>query len=268
MATVTAAGIWAETRAVVARHRGTLLTLAAATVFLPNAAVRLVGPNLPAGTGPATLPPGFWLMLATVLALQFAGLFAIAAITADRNEGGGRTLGETLGAALPALGKFALALVVFVFAYFIASLVVGLVLAVIAAIFMAASPAALASAQKGEPPMALAALVVAVVVPLMIYAWARLSPLVGIYLREPTGVIDGIRRAWTLSRGSAASIMALLTALVLASLGLAWIQSGLSSGGLPELAGVALDLVGAAAGALIFTYAAAGTGVVYRQLTR
>lgn len=271
MATITAGGIWRETRAVVARHFSTLATLAGATVFLPNAAVRILLPTVsrpqinPAD--PTTVPPAFWTLLIVVIALQIAGLFAIAAITADRSEGGGRPVRETLAASLPALSKFAGALGLFVIGYFIVAIVLGLVFAIVAGVWLAASPAALAAAQKGEPPAALAGLVLAVVLPLMIYAWARLSPLVGIFLRERTGVIEGIKRAWTLSRGTAGAIMALLAGMVLAWFGLTWVQSGLAGMGLPQLAGVVVDLLGAAAGALIFTYAAAGTGIVYRELS-
>ena len=201
MAGLTLADLWRETRAVVARHRNVLLTLGAATVFLPNAALRLLAPDM-AGPGfdptkPVVVPPGFWLLMVTVIMLQLVGVFAIGAITADSHEGGGRTLGRILGDAVPSLGRFLLALIVFFGVYFVGSIIFGLVLA----IFVSAGvPLGISGGPGAGPaPMAFAALILAIFIPLGVWLWARLVPLVGVYLREPVGVIAGIRRAWKLS---------------------------------------------------------------------
>jgi len=260
---VTAGGIWHDTRAVVARHWQVFATLAGASVFLPNAAMRLLAPAGASPQAPADLPPGFWTLLALVLALQFIGVFAVAAIAADPREGGGRTLGATLADAAPAFGKFVVALLLFVIGYAIATVAASLVLAIVAV----ASPGALAGAGKGTAPMALASSLVAVVVPLLMWLWARLSPLVGVYLREDVGVVPGIRRAWALSKGATWPILALLTMFVLASVTVGTLQVSAGQAAGAGIAGMLLGLVFAGIGALFFVYAAAGTGVIYRQLS-
>lgn len=266
MAAVTAAGLWAETRAVVARHRNAVLTLAAAFVFVPGAAVRLVLPSAiqPGATaaGGSQVSPMFWTLLFLVIALQVAGVFAIAAITADRAEGGGRRLGDTLAAAMPALGRFAAALGLFGVAYMAASFVLALVLGVVV-LSGGISAAAVTSAGRGQPPVGLAAAVLAVVLPILIWLWARLLPLVGVYLRETEGVVAGIRRAWGLSRGSTWPLLTLLLGLLGATIGLGAVQDALPVTG---VAAALLDIAVSAAGAWIFAYAAAATGIAYREL--
>ena len=268
MAVLTVAGIWRETRAVVARHRGPLMTLGAATVFLPNAALRLLAPSItsPAfdAAHPVQVPSGFLGLLLTVVLLQFAGVFAIAAISADSREGGGQPLGQTLAAAVPALGKFLLALVLFFCVYFLGSIVFGLLLAVVLAIGSAGSPELLASAKAGQPPLMMALIVLAVLVPLMIWLWARLLPLVGVYLREPLGVMPGIRRTWSLSRGALRPILGFVIVYLVAAFAIGAIQVGTASE--IGLGSIVLNLVLAALSAFVFVYGAAGTGIIYREL--
>ncbi len=269
MAAVTAASLWADTRAVVARHRSAVLTLAAALVFLPSAALRLLVPPAVvavAGTkavSAAEVPLTFLVSLMVTILLQIAGVFAIAAITADRSEGGGRTLGETLSAAMPSFGRFIGALGLFAIAYLLASVVLAMVLGVVV-LAGGLSPDAVANAGRGSPPPGLAAVVLAVVLPILIWLWARLLPLVGVYLRESAGIVGGIRRAWSLSRGSVWPLVTLLLGLIGATLGLGAVQDAL-----PAMTGLAagiLDIVASAIGAWIFAYAAAATGIVYRRL--
>ena len=204
----------------------------------------------------------FWVVLLAVIGLQVGGVFAIAAISADRSEGGGRTLGETLGEAMPAFGRFIGALGLFAIAYLLASVVLAMVLGVVV-LAGGLTPDAVASAGRGAPPPGLAAVVLAVVLPILIWLWARLLPLVGVYLRESAGIVGGIRRAWGLSRGSAWPLVTLLLGLIGATFGLSAVQDALPATG---LAGGLLDIVSSAIGAWIFAYAAAATGIVYREL--
>ncbi|QXQ05005.1 hypothetical protein KX816_11970 [Sphingosinicellaceae bacterium] len=268
MAGLSVVGVWRETRAVVARHRGALMTLGAATVFLPNAALRLLAPAVASPSfdpaRPVQVPQGFWLMVIMVIMLQFIGVFAVAAITADAREGGGRTLGQTLAAAIPALGKFLVALLVFFGVYFVGSIVFGLLLAIIVAIWSVASPGLLAGAKAGQPPLALAVLILAFFVPLMIWLWARLAPLVGVYLREPLGVVPGIRRAWRLSRPAVRPLVGLVITYIVAAFAIGAVQVGAASD--VGIVSIVVNLLFAALSAVIFVYGAAGTGIVYREL--
>lgn len=268
--TTTTAAIWTETRVVVARHLGIFATLAAAFQFLPTVIVRLMGPqvgtmpSLTPGAAPApALSGSVWLILLVLMLLQYLGLFAIAAITSDPREGGGRTIGETIAAALPAFGKFLLALVLFGVGYMVFSLVAGLVLAIVAVIFGAAGGLTKGSGTDPQAIAGLVGLILAIVLPLVTWLMARLSPLVGVYLREGTGVVAGIRRAWLLSRGSAWAIVVLLLLYLVTSGLVAMVQFSL--GGAGPLAIVA-TLIAAAFSAVMFVYFAAATGVVYRQL--
>ena len=137
---LTAAALWRDTEAVVRRHFGALATLAAAFAFLPSTLLRLMlpatmrMPTFDLTTPPPPLPPGtLWLLLALGI-VQLFGIFAIAAVTADPNEGGGRTLGATIASALPALARFLGAMIVFVVAYIVAVFAFAIVVALIAGV--------------------------------------------------------------------------------------------------------------------------------------
>ncbi len=268
----TSAAIWGETRAIVARHLGVFVTLAAACQFLPTVAMRLLAPQVatmpsltPGAAPPPAIPASMWLVLLGITLVQYVGLFTIAAITSDPREGGGRTIGETIAAALPAFGKFLLALVLFAVAYLVFSLVAGIVLAILAIVFGATGGMTRTSAGTVDPQMiaGLVGLIIAVVLPLVTWVMARLSPLVGVYLREDAGVVAGIRRAWSLSRGSTWSVVLLLLLFLLLSGLAAAIQFGLGSGGVIGILGT---LVAAAISAILFVYFSAAIGVIYGQV--
>ncbi len=271
----TAATLWRATDSAVRRHFGAFATLAAAFAFLPGAAMRILAPGLMrlptlGAATPAPIDGGVWLGMLALALIQLVGLFTIAAVTADSHEGGGRSLGAVMAAALPGLARFVAALLLFTLAYLVAALVVGLVVGLLAAIVLVAGSgghATPADPANQSAVLGITMVVIAVVFPIAIWLSARLWPLVGVYLREPIGIIPGIRRAWSLSRERVRPLLAVYLALLLASLTLAMLQLGIAGAvGETGLAATLAALVEGALGAIVFVYFAALTGVVYRQL--
>ncbi len=272
--------IWRATIDVVRRHFGIFVSIAAAAAFLPTVLLRLfypamtAAPQMPAlgQTAPA-MPAGFFPVLMLLFAAQLLGAFTIAAITADPAEGGGRTLAATVQGALPAFGKAILAGLLFMLAYLGFGVVLGIVMvivAMIAGIGMAAGGGAEALQGPGAANFVgvMVLVLFAVVVPLLTWLGARLSPLTGVYLREPVGVIDGIKRAWAMSQGSTWTIVRLVLVLlamilVVVVMQVAIMGTGAARGGIVALI---FGLLLTAFSAWLFMYQSAGLGIIYRQL--
>lgn len=269
--------LWRGTIDVAHRHFASFAVIAAVLVLLPILVLRLMFPEVLAmsattmagGTPPVSLPTGYWPFVILGNLGYLFGLFCIAAVTADPDEGGGRTLAAIIGSALPAIGKAVLAALVFMLAYVAFLIVLGIALAIVGGILIALTGFKVA---QNDPSTAaasvgLVALIPAIVVPLFVWVGARLSPLTGVYLREPVGVVAGIRRAWALSRGSAwvivqiVLVVGVLTLLLLVPNFLA-ARAGLVIG----IGGFVAGLVLGAMGALLFVYQAAGMGYLYRRL--
>ena len=178
-------------------------------------------------------------------------------------------MGAIIGRAFPAIGKSIVAAIVLFLAQIAVTIVVGIALAVVIGIAVALFGFNMQTSDPGSKLgyVGVAALILLVTFAIYFWVGARLAPLAGVYLRESGGVIDGIKRAWALSRGSAWTIikielivLALTLVLIAPSFLLAragWV------GDLPGfLAAILLNTVGA----LFFAYQAAGLGFVYRRL--
>ncbi len=270
MQRLTIGSVWAGMIAVVSRHFGVFATLMAAFAFLPALFVSLVLPDVltvrpgPIGALPA-IHPGFAPVLLILLTLQFAGMFAIVAIAADPAEGGGRSVGQTLVHGLPALVRFLLAGILVWIALALAVLVVGVVIGL--GLGLGGTPA-------NDDVRTLAAAMVLASMALTLWGGARLAPLPGLLLREGSGPVAGLRRAWALSRGATVPLVQLSLVYLVAALVLALVAQGLVAafglvgaalGGL-RLGGFIASIASAAIGAWLSIYWGAALGVIYRQL--
>jgi hypothetical protein len=266
--------LWNGTIAVTHRNFANFAVIAAALVFLPALISRLMFPELlqmpvlpKEGTPPPTLPSGFWPYMIALYIAYVVGLFTIAAVSVDPNEGGGRTMGAIVKSTLPAIGKALLAGLVLMFAYLVFSIVLGIAVGILAVIIFAVSGGEMSSGGANLTAAFVTVAMVLVLFPLIIWVAARLSPLTGVYLAEDVGVFDGIKRAWALSSGSAGTIVLLVLLVGVITLAVALAQFALVSAGLVDgVVGLVSGIVLAATGALLFVYQAAGLGYLYRRL--
>lgn len=270
---LSASEVWHGTIAVVRRHFGNFAVIAGLTVFLPALFSRFAFPelmdDLVIGNSRATVPSGYWLWQWVYGFLSLIGLSCIAAVAADPDEVNEQTLAANIRGVLPAIGKGVLAGLFFVLVYLLAAIVVWLVISLVMFFVIIIGSDGAPSAWTGgrTSTILLGLFLLVVVLPLMIWASARLSPLTGVYLREPVGVLDGIKRAWALSNGSAwaivglALIVAVLT-FVLVALQYALARLGFVGGAGGLLVGVVLGVLGA----LLFVCQAAGLGFLYRRM--
>lgn len=281
MGRLTMNGVWEETRTVARRHFETFVTFAAAFAFLPPLALGVAFPGMmSAMTNPdaaAALPSTFVLAALANSLLGFVGIFAIVAIAADPAEGGGRRVRESFAGALRGLGKFLLALLLIYVVVVVAGIALGIVVAIVAA---ASGGLGGSGAAAGGPATVagptVAAAILAVVLPVMLWLTARLSPMVGVFVREPVRVIGGVRRAWRLSRGSTWPIVGLLLLFVFASLAIGFGGAGLGAAfgvagrlasGSVGVGALLFAIVTSALGAALLLYYAVALGVIYRQLS-
>ena len=269
--------LWNGTIAVTHRHFGTFAVIAAVTVLLPSLLARLMFPQVLAlaskmpsiGTPAPQLPAAYWLYLLFVYVLYAIGLFSIAAVSSDPDEGGGNTMGAIIGSAFPAIGKSIAAAIVLFLANIVFTIVVGIAVAVIIGIAMMVFGSNLSLSNPGPKLAYVGVVAIVVLVTVAVYIWvgARMAPLAGVYLRESGGVIEGIKRAWALSRGLAWPIIkielivgAMTLVLIVPSFLLA------RAGWVGDLPGFVAAIVLNTIGALFFAYQAAGLGFVYRRL--
>lgn len=270
MQRLTVGGVWADMSAIVTRHFVVFATLMAAFAFLPSLFVSRALPDVfsihraAAGAMPA-VHPGFAPTLLVLVALQFMGMFAIIAIAADPHEGGGASVGRTLATSLPALGRFLAAGALVWLALVAVATLIGVVSGMV--LGFGGTPSA-----AGE--QTLAAIVVLVTMVIALWAGARLTPLPAVLLREGIGPIDGLRRAWALSRGATLALIqlsfvylgvALVLALMAQGLVAAFGIVGAAAGGL-RFGSLIANIVSAAASAWLCIYYGAALGVVYRHL--
>lgn len=272
--------VWRMTVDIVHRHFSTFVTLTAAFVFLPAVFIAVAFPQagmfrLPVpGQAPPPFPTGLILLGVLSGLIGLVGHFSIGAIAADPVEGGGRSIGEIITGVLPKIGKGLLAGLYLLTAYLAVCLVAVVIVTILAAMFGAVSgmrtavPAGGALAAPTGPAMLVAGLLLVLILPLMIWATARLSPMLGVLLREPLSAFDSIKRAWTLSRGSAGPITGMLLLVAVASVVMGLLVQSIGTA-LGLNAGVGLLLVAivrSAVSALIAVYYYTGTAVIYRQL--
>lgn len=268
--------LWNGTIAVAHRHFASFAVIAGVAVFLPGQASRLLFPALgnlsmlpKMGAPPPVMPAGVWLYLIVLYAFYALGFFSIAAVAADPHEGGGRTMGAIVRSTLPAIGKAFLAALLFMLAYLLFVTVFFIVAAIIGGIFFAVTGGAKSGANPATSGLAvvIGTVIVLVLVPLMFWVSARLSPLTGVYLSEEVGVVGGIKRAWALSKGSAGTIIGIGLLITVIALVLLAGQYGMAAAGLMTgIGGFVGGLVLGLVGAVLFVYQAAGFGYLYRRL--
>ena len=170
---------------------------------------------------------------------------------------------------LPKIGKAIVAGVLLFLVYMVGAIAIGLVVGIVAVVVIVAGSGAGAT-PKADPVTAgiIAIVVIAAILPVVVWLYARLTPLLGVLLREPIGAWASIRRAWRLSRGSGGRLSALwvalfvVTAIVQVAL---WAVVG-AAGPASSAVGFAAILVRSAFGAALGAYFYAGCGIVYRQL--
>ena len=270
---LTVSELWHGTIAVVQRHFSSFAVIAAVTVLLPSLLGRLLFTELfemaAMGKPMKALPSGYWLYMLVYILATLVGMFSISAVAADADEGGGQTMGAIVRGVLLAIGKAFLAGLLFMAVYGAAIIVVAVVIGIVVGGAALVTSGGMAAGNTGSKTFAIVMIVLltAVIFPLVIWASARLAPLTGVYLREPVGVVAGVKRAWALSKGSAWTIFKLV--LVVAVLGFApsafqlgLVRMGFIGGVGGFLAAAAMGAVGA----LLFVYQAAGLGILYRRL--
>ena len=268
-----AADLWHDTIALVGRHFKIFAVIAGVVVIAPALLSRIMFSEMAelvaSGKTPTELPRGYWLYMVSYITVTLVGLNSIAAMAADPEEGNGRTPGAIVRSVFPAIGKALLAALIF-FITHVASILVlaitlGIIFAVVAIVTGASSGA---NAQQMRVFIWIGvAVAFAIVVPVTIWIGSRLSPLTGVYLREPVSVIEGIKRAWVLSDSSAWPIAKLVFVVSILAFALSAFQFGLFKMGLGiGIAGIFVIVAMGGLGALLFVYQAAGMGLVYRRL--
>lgn len=270
MTNMTFVGLWQGTHAAVRRDFAAFMTLAAAFIALPALALNIAMPDMTniaaIGSRPA-LPAGLLPLLFLVMLAQIVGLFSNSAVTADPDSGGDRTFAAIMRSALPGVLRFAGAIILLYIVTLVATVVVFIVGALIAL--------AMGLFERGASPppsvgtilgWAIAACLL--VLPIIVWLQARLSPMVGVYLREQGGVIAGICRAWGLSRGHAGPIAGMLLVYLAMAMAIMLVALVLSIGLAmrhPVMI-VVLPIVMAVPGLFLNVYSGALLGVIYRQL--
>ncbi len=264
-----------DTTAVVHRHFAIFATLVAAFAFLPRLILLIAFPGggrMPNFVHPAPQPAGYlWATLVATL-IGLISAFTIAAIAADPAEGGGRPIGATIVAILPKIGKAFVALLWLAVAYVLGVLAIGIVAIIVSVIVIAANVGG-ATPMAAATPATTGLIVfglVALLLPVIFWLYARLTPLLGFLLREPISAFAAIKRAWRLSRGSTWRIV-LIWLLFFAALLPIQIAGWMIAG--PAVPGIVLEVPGfvalalstaAIAGLSMYFYAACG--IIYRQL--
>ena len=268
-------GIARETQAQVRAHFSAFATLTAAFVFLPSILFGLLLPakaqafQMPVPGQMPHFPPWFWPTALIGILLQSLVTLTIAAIAGDPARPAHETVGATLARMLPALVRYLGGLVLLVIGYFLIGVPVMLVIALmVGAVSVAGGGAAAANPQQLAGALAL------VLLPVLLWLGARLSPMAGVFAVERAAPYTGLRRAWALSDGAGwrialliivFSLAAILVALVVQGLGAA-LGSGAALAGAGGLAKIIVVTVSAAVNALLFILFSAGLGVLYRQL--
>jgi hypothetical protein len=271
MTRISVGGVWDEMLAVAGRHFGVFATLMAAFAFLPTLTVGLAFPEIlsmkPGTFGtPPELPPGFGLTIVVLAVLQFVGLFGIIAIAADPAEGGGKSVGETMRDALPAIGKFLLALLV----VWVGLLVLVLVIALAGGLLLGIS----GSGSDQSHAMTLAIGIAGFVIAVAVWIGARLTALPGVLLREGIGPVDSLKRALALSQGATGTLLLLTLIYFLASVIAVLLAQGLAAAfglvgtvaGNTRIGTTIAQVASAGFGAWLSIYYGTALGVVYRQL--
>lgn len=265
--------LWHGTIAIVHRHFASFAVIAAVMFLLPSLASRLMFPEFLdmslIGKRPPGIPLGFWPYLLVALLAQAIGVFSIAAVAADPDEGGGQPMGAIIRGVFPAIGKGFLAGLVFMAVYVGFILALAIVGFVVAFVFAAIGKSVAGGNDAGMKSFGImfAVLLVAVLLPLLMWVAARLAPLTGVYLREPVDVIEGIKRAWGLTKGSAWTVIKIMLIVTVLALCTSAVQLGLAKVGLVGgIGGFLAALIVGALGSLLYMYEAAGIGFLYRRL--
>lgn len=270
---LTVSELWHGTIAIVQRHFGSFVVIAALKVLLPSLLGLLLFPELfemaAMGKPMKALPSGYWLYMLVYILATLMGMFSISAAAADADEGGGQTMGAIVCGVLRVIGKAFLAGLLFMAVYGAAIIVVAVVIGIVVGGAAIVTSGGMASGNTGSKTFAIVmtVLLMAVIFPLVIWASARLAPLTGVYLREALGVVAGVKRAWALSKGSAWTIFKLVLVVAVLGFALSAFQLGLVRMGF--VGGVGGFLAAAVVGslsALLLVYEAAGLGLLYRRL--
>ncbi len=206
MATLSVSAAWNETAAFVARERRLLFPLAFMLTALPAALLDLVMPPPPA---PGQLPQaGLWLAAVPLTFIAaMIGNIALSVLSLRP----GLSVAEALGRGLR---RFPILLAV-VLLLMIAG---ALLLFVAAMVAVLVTPGALDAAKSGVPTPATgtaALLMLAIVLPALLYVGARLTVLTPLAANEDSGPLAMIGRSWRLTAGY---VWRLIGFLVLAGL--------------------------------------------------
>jgi hypothetical protein len=257
---------WNETAAFVGREARLLFPLAFMLIALPVAAMSAF---TPAPAGPGELPgPGLWLLLLPLAAIaSMIGNIAISHLAlrpgASVGEGiarGGARFAMLLGAAI-LLGLAGVA-----------------ALFIIAMIVMMLVPGAMTGAQSGVPTPAVASatlLMVALILPLLVYFGARLLVMTPVAAAEEGGPLALIKRSWQLTAGNTWKLVGfiLLVAIAVGILGaaiesVAGLAAGLLIGPIApgSLSALVVIVVMAGVNTVIGVYLATLIARIYAQL--
>lgn len=276
MARITIDGVWRETIAETRAHFAAFATLTAAFIFLPALLLGAALPRMPIPTTitPATMPPfhaRVFVAILAIIALQSIGMLTIVAIAGDSARSPHETVGQTLARVLPGVLRYFGALLLLLVGYFIIAIPISIVLGVLFAGLGAAGMKANAAGANMAVGLALL-----VILPMLLWLGARLSPMAGVFSIEAASPMRGIRRAWTLSAGSGWRIMLVIVVFSLAVLAVLFVTQGLAAA-----LGVAATLAGAhSVGAIVFVVVTSvlnalisilfmvALGVIYRQLRK
>lgn len=203
MATLSITTAWNESAAYLKAHFGTLFTIAAALITLPNVALQAFGPGAMApGETPA---PGLWMLLVpVVMILGLTGSLAISTLALGRASTVGDALRHGLRRFLPLLG---------------ATLILVLALCVILI------PLVLATGLKPEdlvtPTPATAgkvALAMLVLLVLFLFLGVRLLLTTPVAAAETAGPFAILARSWALTSGHFWKLLGFLLLLGVAAL--------------------------------------------------
>ncbi len=258
---------WRDLLAIVRRHFAVFATLGAAFIFLPSVVIGFAfpdaaTPHMPDPSHPQQLSLLFWVMAAGLGLVTLLGYFSIGAITADPNEGGGRSIGATIAGVVPKIGK----MLVVILWLCLAELAVIIVVAIVAVIIGIVAGVSGAKLSPGtSAPMLIGFGVFVLALPPIFWVMTRLAPLLGVLLREPISAYASIKRAWQLSRGSAWRIFILLLATMIVSLAVQLVLLAIARaiGTAPAFPFI---VIRSAFNTWLAVYLAAGYGVLYRQL--
>ncbi len=192
MAKLSITTAWNETAAFVGREARLLFPLAFMLVALPVAAMGLV---MPTPASPNELPGGGLWLLALPVALIASTIGNIAISHLALKPGASVGEGIARGAARCAM---------LIVAVILLGLVAMLSFFIVATIVMLLVPGAMAGAQSGVPTPALATatlLMVALILPLIVFLTARLLVMTPAAAAEEGGPIRLIQRSWALTAG-------------------------------------------------------------------